>query len=154
MTVKMLGIRSQELVKMCRIPGNVCKTRRIQQLSSATRFQDWSYSWELGVYSWEYRRIPGNIGPFQSHSQKPSQDWSYSWELGLYSWEYRCIPGNTGPVHSRSQKRSQDIDAHPGNVVLVVQLPPFSLVGQRRQDDRERGCPTRIPSHCSRAEGC
>ena len=28
----MLGIRSQELVKMSRIPGNVCKTRRNQQL--------------------------------------------------------------------------------------------------------------------------
>ena len=31
MTVTMLGIRSQELVKMCRFPGNACKTRPIQQ---------------------------------------------------------------------------------------------------------------------------
>ena len=61
-------------------------------------------------------------------------------------WIVRQHTPSAGRVHKFAV-------AHPGNVVLVVQLPPFSLVVQRRQDDRGRGCPTRIPSHCGRA-GC
>ena len=88
MTVTMLGIRSQELVKMCRFPGNVRKTQPIQKFVSETRSQD------LVVFLGIRPKFLGISSPNHTLKIALSKSFPGFIHIVLNSWEFLHIPGN------------------------------------------------------------